>query len=286
MIMKLGNWLATLIILIGVLNVKAQSSDEPFKVFNVQNEKTGETVVYATNEFPCEESVFIEFTALQNMKADTSLPFRGVVPAGAKKFKLFTLFIKDKSRASQLGYITRYCHGDIYTKKPIKNQVYTIPYRNGEQYPLEQGYGGNFSHNMPGRKYALDFIMPEGTEICAARGGVVVAVKDDSNKGGKTFKYQEYGNYIMIYHGDGTLANYFHLQKNGSKVQVGDVVEEGDVIGLSGNTGWSSGPHLHFQVYTYDKDMHVKSMPTKFRQPEGKKIVLEKNRKGYVSVHP
>lgn len=284
--MSLGNWVITLGLFFCVLNVKAQTDEEPFHVFNEQNEHTGETIVYASNKFSCEESVFIEFTALQNMRADTTLPFKGVVPAGAKKFKLFTLTIKDKSKPSQLGYITRYCHGDIYKKRPKKDQAYTIPYLHGEQYPLEQGYGGNFSHNMSGRKYALDFTMPEGTQICAARAGVVVAVKQNSTKGGKTAKYQEYGNYIIIYHGDGTLANYFHLQKEGSKVEVGDEVAEGQVIGLSGNTGWSSGPHLHFQVYSFDEDMYVKSIPTKFRQPEGKIIGLEKNRKGYVSVHP
>ena len=127
--------------------------------------------------------------------------------------------------------------------------------------------------------------MKEGTTICAARDGIVIDVKEDSNKGGKTIKFQEYGNYITIYHKDGTMANYYHLQKNGSKVKVGDKVKAGDEIALSGNTGWSSGPHLHFQVYSFNEDMEVKSIPTKFKQKENKAVTLVKNKEGYVSVH-
>ncbi|NQX97687.1 MAG: M23 family metallopeptidase [Flavobacteriales bacterium] len=127
--------------------------------------------------------------------------------------------------------------------------------------------------------------MPEGTLICAAREGLVIFVKDDSNKRGKTIKYQAFGNYITIYHKDGSLANYFHLQKKGSKVKVGDKVSAGQVIALSGNTGWSSGPHLHFQVFSFDEKMEVKSISTKFKQEEGKAIILKKSEAGSKSVH-
>ena len=111
---------------------------------------------------------------------------------------------------------------------------------------------------MKWKTHALDFTMEIGTPICAARDGLILFVKENSNKGGKTFKFQEYGNNITIYHEDGTMANYFHIKKGGSKVKEGDRVKAGDVIALSGNTGWSSGPHLHFQVYSFDKDMNVK----------------------------
>jgi murein DD-endopeptidase MepM/ murein hydrolase activator NlpD len=267
------------------LTVLAQGADEQFDVFNVRNETDGSTVVYATNNYPCEESVLIEFSVLKNMKADVELPYKGVVPAGAKEFKLFTLSIKDRTKGSQLGYITKYCHGDIFNPKQNKDYVYTIPYREGEQYPIGQAYGGKFSHYMKGKTHAIDFTMDEGTPICAARGGVVIFVKDDSNKSGKTIKYQDYGNYITIYHEDGTLANYFHIKKGGSKVKVGEKVNDGQVIAMSGNTGWSSGPHLHFQVYSFDEEMEMKSIPTKFRQADGKAIILKLSKEGYQSVH-
>ena len=278
------NIITLLFILVSLGNF-AQKDEKQFDVYNIRNEEDGSAVVYATNNYACDESVLIKFTTLKNMKADVELPFKGVIPAGAKEYKLFTLTIKDRTKESGLGYITKYCHGDIFEGKHDDSYVYTIPYQEGEQYGIGQAYGGKFSHFMKGKTHAIDFSMDEGTSICAARDGVVLEVKDDSNKGGKTYKYQEYGNYIVIYHTDGTMANYFHLKKNGSKVEVGDKVTAGQVIGLSGNTGWSSGPHLHFQVYGFDKDMEVKSVPTKFRQEEGKAITLQKSKEGYMSVH-
>ena len=264
----------------------SQKSDkERFTVYNVRNEEDGSCVVYATNKYLCDESVLITFNALKNMKADVELPYKGVIPAGAKEYKLFTLTIKDPTKESQLGYITKYCHGDIYNNKQDKDHVYIIPYQAGEQHPVGQGYGGKFSHYMKGLTYALDFDMNEGTPVCAAREGIVIDVKDDSEKHGKTMQFQRYGNYITIYHEDGTFANYFHIKKNGSKVKAGDKVKAGQIIALSGNTGWSSGPHLHFQVYSYNEDMEPESIPTKFLQEEGKSITLEKSKTGYVSVH-
>jgi len=278
------NIITLLFILISLGNF-AQKEEKLFDVYNVRNQEDGSAIVYATNNYVCDESVLIKFTTLKNMKADVELPFKGVIPAGAKEYKLFTLTIKDRTKDSGLGYITKYCHGDIFEGKHDDSYVYTIPYQEGEQYPIGQAYGGKFSHFMKGKTHAIDFTMDEGTPICAARDGIVLEVKDDSNKGGKTYKYQKYGNYIVIYHKDGTMANYFHLKKNGSKVKVGDKVSVGQVIALSGNTGWSSGPHLHFQVYGFDEDMEVKSTPTKFRQEEDKAITLQKSKEGYKSVH-
>ncbi|MDB4534797.1 M23 family metallopeptidase [Vicingaceae bacterium] len=127
--------------------------------------------------------------------------------------------------------------------------------------------------------------MEEGTSVCAARDGIVLSVKEDSDRHGKTIKYIDYGNYVTIYHKDGSMADYFHIKKNGSKVKVGDKVVAGQVIALSGNTGWSSGPHLHFQVYGFDEDMELKSIPTKFKVEGGKTATLKISDTGYKSVH-
>tara|TARA_B100000809_G_C15114368_1_gene521823 strand:- start:1123 stop:1974 length:852 start_codon:yes stop_codon:yes gene_type:complete len=275
----------TLLLVVVSLSVFAQKSDKEFEVYNVRNQEDGSAVVYATNNYLCEESVLITFNTLKNMKADVDLPFKGVIPAGAKEYKLFTLTIKDRTKESGLGYITKYGHGNVFDGKHDDSYVYTIPYQEGEKYGIGQAYGGKFSHFIKGKTHAIDFTMDVGTPICAARDGVVLDVKEDSDKRGKTYRSQEHGNYIVIYHEDGTMANYFHLKKNGSKVKVGDQVETGQLIALSGNTGWSSGPHLHFQVYSFDADMEVKTIPTKFRQEDDKAIILKKSREGYSSVH-
>ena len=144
--------------------------DENFKVYNVRNETDGSVTVYASNNHLCDESVLVEFTALKNMKADVEIPFKSFVPAGAKEFKLFTLSIKDLTKESQLGYIAKHCHGDIYNKKHDNSYVYTIPYKAGEQYPLEQAYGGKILSLHERKNTCLRFYYERGdNHLCCTR---------------------------------------------------------------------------------------------------------------------
>jgi murein DD-endopeptidase MepM/ murein hydrolase activator NlpD len=275
-----------LIILLTIISITsfAQNSNAPFEVYHVRNEVDGSTVVYANNNNWCDESVSIKFTALKNMEADVKIPYEGVVPARSKMVVLFTLKIKDANKTSQLGYITRSCHSNIYKGQHDNDYVYTMPYKEGERYPVGQAYGGKFSHYMKGKTHAIDFTMKEGTSVCAARDGIVIDVKEDSNKHGKSTKFIEYGNYVTIYHKDGTMADYFHIQKNGSNVKIGEKVSVGQEIALSGNTGWSSGAHLHFEVYGYDENMELKTIATKFKVEDHKTEILKESKTGYKSV--
>jgi hypothetical protein len=108
-----------------------------------------------------------------------------------------------------------------------------------------QGFNGRVSHKDV---YAVDFDMPEGEKVCAARSGKVVGMRKDSDKGGFDKKFMNDANYVQIEHSDGTVAMYGHFKKDGVFVDVGDVVFAGEVIGLSGKTGYVTGPHLHFDV--------------------------------------
>ena len=122
--------------------------------------------------------------------------------------------------------------------------------------------------------YAIDWKMPEGTFVCAARGGTVVKVKDDSDKGGSSVKYDHYNNYVLIRHDDGTLGHYCHLLKHGGLVKPGQTVQAGDIIARSGNTGFSSGPHLHFCVFRAKDGRERESIPVKFQTAEESAITL------------
>lgn len=101
-------------------------------------------------------------------------------------------------------------------------------------------------------EYAIDFLLPEGTEVLAARDGEVSGVHVDSDEGGIGEKYMKdpfgFVNWITIDHENGEFSQYFHLKHEGSCVKVGDKVRVGEVVGYSGNTGFSTAPHLHFQV--------------------------------------
>ena len=91
--------------------------------------------------------------------------------------------------------------------------VYQLPFEKGKSHLLIQGYFSAFSHK---NSIALDFKMKRGTKVFAARDGVVVRVKENSDKGGLNKKYLRDANNIVIEHNDGSRSGYWHLQKNGA----------------------------------------------------------------------
>jgi murein DD-endopeptidase MepM/ murein hydrolase activator NlpD len=160
---------------------------------------------------------------------------------------------------------------DIYALKsgrvtPDNSYIYTLPYSKGNKYFLIQAYNSRMSHQ---HELSLDFKMKKGTKICAARVGLVESIKEDSDVGGLKDEFLNQGNHIIIKHEDGSTAWYWHLQKNGVLVQVGDTVLAGQLIGYSGNTGYTAFPHLHFQVY----DKEGKNIPTRFYTKKGIKYL-------------
>lgn len=146
---------------------------------------------------------------------------------------------------------------------------YNLPFPKGKRYRILQGQNGRFSHKGPNSKYAIDFKMNIGQEVCAIRNGYVVATKSNSNEGGSSKKYLPKANKIFVYHNDGTFAQYAHFKQNGILVEAGDSIKKGQIIGYSGNTGYSTEPHLHFVLYKPTKNGLVSipfildSIPTK-----------------------
>ena len=151
--------------------------------------------------------------------------------------------------------------------------VYQLPYAPGRNFKVSQGYNSGFSHHGA-EQFAIDWQMPEGTEILAARGGRVVRVKDDSDVGGGTIKFDPCNNFIIIRHEDGTLGHYCHLKKDGVKVAPGQIVRAGEAIALSGNTGFSSGAHLHFCVYKTQDGRQRVTIPVKFEDADSRAVTL------------
>lgn len=100
-------------------------------------------------------------------------------------------------------------------------------------------------------KHSVDFIVPEGMPIYASFGGKIVYVKQNSNIGGPHRRYWFKGNRIVIKHKNDEYSAYEHLKYKGSEVKVGQIVRKGQIIGYSGNTGYSWGPHLHFEVFRF-----------------------------------
>lgn len=143
--------------------------------------------------------------------------------------------------------------------------VYHLPYSTGNKHLLIQGYFSRFTHK---ESAALDFKMKRGTTITAARGGVVIRAKGDSNRGWKK-KYRSDANIIIIQHEDGSKAGYWHLQHNSLLVKLGDTVKQGQPIALSGRTGYAFGPHLHFIVWRNDIPGTRTTLATRFKTKTG-----------------
>jgi murein DD-endopeptidase MepM/ murein hydrolase activator NlpD len=146
--------------------------------------------------------------------------------------------------------------------------VYALPYAGGRSYRVLQGYRSRFSHTGL-EAFAVDFDMPEGTPVHAARSGVVARLEESHSIGCWEDGCGRYANFIVVLHDDGTTGEYYHLQQNGALVEVGERVERGQRIGLSGNTGHTTMPHLHFAVYRATEWGNTQSIPVRFRSADG-----------------
>ena len=154
--------------------------------------------------------------------------------------------------------------------KDDTSYIYALPYKEGKSYCMVQGYFSSFTHR---ERAALDFKMKSGTKICAAREGIVIRVKEDGDRGGLKRKYRPYGNYVIIQHADSSRAGYWHLKKDGVLVNAGDHIKKGQVIAISGKTGYTIIPHLHFLVWSSDSKRQWRQIGTRFQTSKGIKYL-------------
>lgn len=182
------------------------------------------------------------------------------------------LKVIDRKKPFTFTYTTKYNYGDTFQEEYDIDYEYGLPFLFDSTYLIMQGYNGNFSHQD---KFALDIDMPIGTPILATRDGIVINVVENNNKGCPTKECLEFNNLIKIMHVDGSFAEYIHLKQDGASVMKGHLVKKGQIIGYSGNTGWSSDPHLHFEVFLQKLDRRT-TLPTLFKiEPDKPSINLE-----------
>ena len=240
------------------------------QVIKVFGENKGQGfVIYAANQelYPVSMTLNLNLSNLSFSGPDKKL---FVIPPKMERFRLGELTVETNDFPTRWSCNYTTAIGDVTLKKYDTAFIYDLPFGKGKSFQLFQGYNGTSSHL---NENALDFPMPEGTEVLAAREGRVVQVIQNNTQSCPQEECKKYNNQILIMHADGSFACYAHIKYNGSNVKLGDLVKKGDVIAYSGNVGWSSGPHLHFACFLggFGK---WRTVETRFRFGKGDQVEM------------
>jgi murein DD-endopeptidase MepM/ murein hydrolase activator NlpD len=242
----------------------AEENESGFRI--IQERSNGGVTLIMKSDYCVEYTVTLEAT-LKNMTSSRPLPFT-VEAAGRSSFVLARFQQTDKSQPWRYNY---YPHWEFGARRSSTDNDadYAMPFGPG-RYVVMQGPRGTFSHfKGSGSENAVDWDVPSGTTICAARDGRVVGVRDDSTVSGTDPKFKPLGNYVIIKHADDTFADYHHLKTGGALVKIGNQVTTGQPIGLSGATGFASKPHLHFMVFQAIDGKRRLSLPFRLKTNHG-----------------
>lgn len=226
---------------------------------DIKKQKGGD-VVFVRNDLYAPVEIALAFISLSNVRGAPAKAIRRVLPARSKTRMAMLTPI---TAGQPLQYSPQFQYSLGNPVGVAQSYRYPLPWRGGP-FRLSQGAEGQYSHFGPKNRYAMDIAMPVGTPIIAARAGVVVKVENSQSGRGT----DPSGNFVRVLHNDGTMGVYLHLKQGSVSVREGQRVTVGSPLALSGNTGNSSGPHLHFVVQR-NTGQGLVSIPYQFNQPVG-----------------
>ena len=229
----------------------------------------GAIALVAVNECRC----VVEFGVKTQTTDGREKGGRGVVPPRSEQI---LLELPAVSGTGSIRFEYGYVIGDPAASHAPK-QPYRAPFALAQSFPVTQAPPDAITHTDPGSRNAIDIAMPVGTAVHAAREGLVINVAHRYFRGGTTPDVRDQANFVQILHDDGTTAVYAHLELDTVRVRPGQRVGRGEYIASSGNTGYSSGPHLHFVVLR-NAGLRSESVPVTFAGPGGASIVPRSGR--------
>jgi len=207
--------------------------------------------------------------SMDHMQASATLPLTTTLPP-LFNGPLLTIRPAGSGKA-HFDYSFQWTIGALDSKHD-ELAIYDLPFHGTAK--ITQGYHGAYSHTGE-FEYAVDWDMPIDTPIYAAREGTVVGLRASMEVGGPDRKFQNSANYILIRHPDGTIGSYDHLLKDGVVVQLNEKIGKGQLIGYSGLSGFTSGPHLHFFVFKANDGYTRQSFPIRVRTNSGVESLVE-----------
>ena len=250
--------------------IKSSAITSPVVTFRRESTNDGITL-WVDNPCHCSAEVFAQVVAEGAVTVQPGNVVRRVVPA-LSKTKLLTIRADSRRVLTAEDIKTGWVFGDpkaVHTP----DQPYRPPFAAAKQFEISQAFPDEITHVTPSSRYAIDIVMPVQTAIYAARGGVIVEIAHNNFRGGEDRdKYGAQANLVKILHDDGSFALYAHLSWDSIRVRVGQHVERGELIAASGNTGFTTGPHLHFVVLR-NAGLRTESVPITFSAGIGAVVV-------------
>lgn len=227
----------------------------------------------ATNQYPGEVLLELTYTLVNMVVVSEVKP---LVMAAGERRTIATFRVKDTRHPYNYQFAYQWNFGTPEAKHQA-GVTYGLPYPAGQQYPVIQGNLGTHSHL---NTYAIDWSMPEGSPVVAARDGTVLAYHDKAVEGGNdpALRNNWKVNWVYLRHDDRTIGAYYHLKPFGVAVRPGQRVKRGQVIGYSGNTGYSTGPHLHFEVFRPAGARKNETFPAYFKVRQGGSETLKEGK--------
>lgn len=227
--------------------------------------------IRARNECLCPMQVAVWLTAAEN--ATLGDDSQGATVLLAPRAEQTVIEVRPRRRGSPWSFEFEYgfVPGDPKARH-APTEPYRPPFAAATAYELTQAWPDQATHNTADSRYAVDIAMPEGAPVYAAREGLVVAVAYANFEGGSDRdQYVRRANQVRILHDDGTFGVYAHLAWDSIRVRPGQRVARGERIAASGNTGFTTGPHLHFAVLR-NAGLQVESVPVEFADGRGNSL--------------